>query len=41
MTVRGTSEPPLPDDGPHIFECSNCKIVFMTEDHVPVSGVRV
>jgi hypothetical protein len=32
---------PLPDDGPHIFECSNCKVVFMTEDHVPVSGVPV
>jgi hypothetical protein len=41
MTVRDTGRPPLPDDGPHIFECRRCSVVFMTEDHIPVSGVPV
>jgi hypothetical protein len=41
MTIRDTGRAALPDDGPHIFECSSCKVVFMTEDHVPVCGKPV
>jgi transposase-like protein len=22
----------------HTFECSGCKVVYMTEDHTPVTG---
>ena len=24
----------------HRFECKNCNVVYMTEDHIPVSGER-
>jgi predicted RNA-binding Zn-ribbon protein involved in translation (DUF1610 family) len=41
MTIRDAGRAALPDDGPHIFECSSCKVVFMTEDHVPVCGQPV
>jgi hypothetical protein len=41
MTVRETGRAPLPDDGPHTFECTRCGVVYMTEDHIPVSGAPV
>ena len=30
--------PPNGEHDHHNFECSGCKVVYMTEDHTPVSG---
>jgi uncharacterized protein YbaR (Trm112 family) len=30
-------QPKLPQDH-HTFECRSCKLVYMTEDHTPVTG---
>ena len=31
--VRGDAE------GQHVFQCAACKLTYMTEDHVPISGI--
>jgi uncharacterized protein YbaR (Trm112 family) len=30
--------PPNGDHDHHTFECKGCKVVYMTEDHIQVSG---
>ena len=32
--------PPNGDHDHHTFECGGCKVAYMTEDHIPVSGKR-
>jgi hypothetical protein len=29
------------DEQPNIFECRTCKVIYMTDDHVPVTGAAV
>jgi hypothetical protein len=40
MTCREVDSS-VPNDQVHIFECMQCNVVYMTEDHVPVNGVPV
>src|SRR5450631_1032029 len=40
MTCREVDSS-VPNDQAHIFECMQCNVVYMTEDHLPVSGVPV
>jgi hypothetical protein len=40
MTCR-EADSSAPNDQVHIFECMHCSVVYMTEDHLPVSGVPV
>jgi len=28
-------------DGNYVFQCAACKLVYLTEDHVPVAGKAV
>lgn len=34
------TEPKGPEDQ-HTFECSRCKVIYMTKDHTPVTGEPV
>jgi hypothetical protein len=33
------TEPKRPE-AQHTFECRGCKVIYMTDDHVPVTGTR-
>jgi transposase-like protein len=38
MWLTRTVTAPHPADDQHVFQCQNCKLTYMTEDHTPVSG---
>ena len=33
MTLKATRA-----DNHHTFECKGCKVTYMTEDHIPITG---
>jgi hypothetical protein len=35
MTLKNVPDRPREE---HVFECSGCGVVYMTEDHVPIAG---
>jgi hypothetical protein len=42
MNIARTLPEAVSDDAAvNVFECSNCHVSFITEDHLPIAGVVV
>jgi hypothetical protein len=41
MVLTRSLEPARGDADVHVFKCKICDVGFITEDHLPIAGVRV